>query len=362
MAFAGGYSAGHIIPGLALHERLSPAIPSLDIVFIGSEEGPECDFVRREGMPFTTIPVVSYTDRSFGGKIQALVRTLRTLPASRKILHREKIEVLVVLGSYVGVAPTLAAVTLGIPVIVFEPNSRFGLANRFCGKLAREVWLSRLWQERTDLPAKHKVVGVPIRAAIDSLRQRPAMTARIGPWKVLTLGGSRGHNFLNHRAPALWSALQALGHLIEVTHICGVNESTDHVKELYQREGVSVRVESYVTPLIPTLGESDFILTSAGAISLHEIAALRIPCLVVPLKYSSDNHQDTNGEMFCRATQALLCREDDWTTEGVTSQIHDMWKDASAYRSIQDRMASFNPEQEGLEQILNTVSRLLKVG
>lgn len=359
IAFAGGYSAGHIVPGLALHERLIAESPNIEGFFIGPEEGPERVFVEREQMRFVPIPVVSYSDRSTRGKVNAIVRMFTNLPKSRRVLKNENTGLLIALGSYVGVAPSLAALTLRIPVIVFEPNCRFGLANRVCAKVASELWISNLWENSENAKGLGQLTGVPMRMACDDRSAAPRARPSERPWRVLVLGGSRGHGLLNHRAAALWTAIQQKGYPLEITHICGVDESADAVHHTYAIAGLSATIETYVSPWIPTLGTMDFALTSAGAISLHEMAALQIPCVVVPLSCSADDHQSANAHRFCEATGTLVCPEHSWDTARLSEEITRLWDNPERFTDIQNRMAKFNPFSKSWESIQTTIHRLL---
>jgi UDP-N-acetylglucosamine:LPS N-acetylglucosamine transferase len=318
---AGGYTAGHLTPGLAVAEELRQRHPDLNLLFAGRKDAAESQFVRRHGLSFLALPAAPWACRNAKQRGRALMVTLPAVCIARRRFREAGAVGLLSLGSFATFAPALAARSLGLPVTVFEPNARFGLAHRMLQPIACRVLGSRLFEAGTrPLPRRCEIVGVPLRAAVEAIAaHRPGPPARRS--RLLVLGGSLGSPFLNAQVPELARQLVALGTDVGVTHQCGYDYDAAAVFADYQRAGVRAVVRQFFDPIAPVLADADFIVTSAGAITLHEISAARIPLLVTPLRGSAAAHQYANADAFARATGCLTSIEETWNPARLAEDI-----------------------------------------
>jgi UDP-N-acetylglucosamine--N-acetylmuramyl-(pentapeptide) pyrophosphoryl-undecaprenol N-acetylglucosamine transferase len=100
----------------------------------------------------------------------------------------------------------------------------------------------------------------------------------------------------------------------------------------YTQTGVRAVVEPFFDPIAPVLAEADFILTAAGAITLHEIAAAGVPMLVTPLRAGAAAHQYANADAFTKATGCLVRTEETWEKVGVATAIATVVGDDALWR------------------------------
>lgn len=245
------------------------------------------------------------------------------------------------LGSFAVVAPALAARSLGLPVIIFEPNARFGLANGLIRSLARQVLASKLFEAGTrPRPAHGEIVGVPLRSPLQALAGRlPEPPA--GITRLLVLGGSLGSPFLNERAPGLARQLVSVGVDLRVTHQCGRGTDAASVLAAYERAGVRAVVQPFFDPIAPVLAAADFVVTAAGAITLHEIAAAGVPLLVTPLRAGAGAHQYANAKAFGGATGCLVRTEETWAEAGMAEAIASVVRDPARWRQQSRALQAF---------------------
>ncbi len=324
---AGGYTAGHLTPGLAIAEELRLRHPRIEVLFAGRTDPAEAEFVRRAGLSFLPLPAYPWASQSARVRGRSLAAMLPAVWIARRRFRSVGAVGLLSLGSFAAFAPALAARSLGLPLTVFEPNAGFGLANRLLQPLAAQVLTSRLFESGAGPgPPRREIVGVPLRSAMQALaRSFPA--APDGITRLLVLGGSVGSPFLNDRAPGLARRLASLGIDLRVTHQCGRGTAAASVRAAYDRAGVRAVVEPFFDPIAPVLAGADFVLTAAGAVTLHEIAAAGIPLLVTPLRAGAGAHQYANAEAFGRATGCLVRTEETWeearTAEAVAGILGD---------------------------------------
>ncbi|HVU23950.1 MAG TPA: glycosyltransferase [Opitutus sp.] len=331
LAFAGGYTAGHITPGLAVIEWLRDHGVAGDFLFLGAANGWERELVSRAGVPFAGLPPVPWAGRGALTRTLSLLRLVPAVAAARRHLRDTRVSSLVGLGSFASVAPALAARSLRIPVTLYEPNASLGLANRLLHRRARALLVSRLFERGQIGDASSVEVGVPLRASVLELsRSVPAAPTR--GLRLLVLGGSRGNPFLNDRMPAVAARLHAAAPAFSLTHQCGHDVPPAALAVEYAGAGVLARVESYLDPIAVHLRAADFVVSAAGAITLHELAAAGVPALVVPLDSGGGAHQLRNAAAFARLTGCPIAMSRDWSAEAVAAEVsrtvhdHELWR------------------------------------
>src|SRR5690606_26050547 len=114
------------------------------------------------------------------------------------------------------------------------------------------------------------------------------------PFRLLVLGGSGGSPFLNARAPELAAALARAGIPVAVEHQTGT-DAVAAVREAYARADVAAETSPFLDDIAAAYARADFAVTCAGACTLAELAAVRLPALVVPLAAAARNHEEANA-------------------------------------------------------------------
>jgi UDP-N-acetylglucosamine--N-acetylmuramyl-(pentapeptide) pyrophosphoryl-undecaprenol N-acetylglucosamine transferase len=280
---AGGGTAGHIEPALALADALRRADQRIAITCLGTERGLETRLIPNRGYDLALIPAVplprSITPRllSVPGRLASAVR------AAGDALDQCEAEVLVGFGGYVATPAYLAAKRHGVPIVVHEANSRAGLANRLGARLTRHVFTG---QPGTKL-AHATCIGIPIRreiAGLDRLALSDKARAHFGLRPdlpvLLVTGGSQGARSLNRAVLGAAAWLRAAG--VQVLHIVGPRAGLD--------AGPSSPAAPYIT--VPYVDRMD--LAYAGAMTCAELTAVGLPAVYVPLPHG-------NGEQWLNA-------------------------------------------------------------
>ena len=152
VVLAGGGTAGHIEPALALADALRRANPRIPITCLGTERGLETRLVPLRGYDLELIPAVPLP-RSVNQQLLSVPGRLgAAVGAATAVLDRVRADVVVGFGGYVATPAYLAARRRGIPIVVHEANARPGLANRIGVRLTRHVFTG---QPGTKLAARH---------------------------------------------------------------------------------------------------------------------------------------------------------------------------------------------------------------
>ena len=156
---AGGGTAGHVLPGLAVARALvDRGHDSSSIHFVGSDRGLERSLVPDAGFAVTLLPGRGIQRRLTLENIAAAWGLLRAVAKGISIVRRRRPKVVLVLGGYASIACTVGAVIWRIPIVVMEQNARAGAANRLAGRFAKACAVPFA---ETDLP-RSVLTGKPV--------------------------------------------------------------------------------------------------------------------------------------------------------------------------------------------------------
>lgn len=335
VVLAGGGSAGHISPALALADALRRRDPAVGLTFLGTREGLEARLVPAAGHSLAYVPRVplprDLTPRllTVPGRLAGAVR------AASDVLARTRADILVGFGGYVAMPAYLAARRRGIPVLVHEQNARPGIANRFAARLVTE----HVAVSFPGTPLRHaRLVGLPIRreiATLDRAGLRPQARAAFGldPDRptLLVTGGSQGARRLNEAVPAAAPALAAAG--VQVLHATGPgHEAVVESRPGAHPGGPPYVTVSYLERMDLAYAAADLALVRAGANTVAELAAVGLPAVFVP--YAVGNgEQRLNAQPIVEAGGAVLIEDADLDPGRVESVVAPLAADA-------DRLAS----------------------
>ncbi|BDZ53311.1 hypothetical protein GCM10025870_03840 [Agromyces marinus] len=193
---AGGGTAGHVNPLLAVADRLRERDASAEVLVLGTAEGLEARLVPARGYELLTIEKVPFPRRPNGAALRFPSRFRRSIADVREMIAGRGVDVVVGFGGYVSTPAYLAARRAGIPVAIHEANARPGLANRLGARFAARVGVAF-----AGTPLRHaEVVGMPLRREIETL-DRPGRRSEAadlfgldaGRPVLLATGGSSVH-------------------------------------------------------------------------------------------------------------------------------------------------------------------------
>ena len=333
LAFAGGHTAGHIAPALAAIDWLRAHGPECEFLFLGTPAKWERELVTQAGVPFAALPAVPWVGQRALTRLGTLARMIPAILAARRRLRAAHATTAIGLGSFASFAPVIAARSLGLPVTLFEPNAISGLATRLARPFARVVLVSRLYSGPRS-PGRIVETGVPLPRALTELTGSPPPPPgeRL---RVLVLGGSLGNPFLNERMPEVACHLRAMRPAFALTHQCGHGVDPRPLAGDYAAAGIEAEVVSFLPSLAAPLRAASFVVTAAGAISLHEVAAAGVPALVVPLDHGGGAHQLNNAAAFARLTDCPVLTHREWSPARVADEIHRTVGEPACWRRRQ---------------------------
>lgn len=274
---AGGGTAGHVNPLLAVADRLRRDDPAAEILVLGTAEGLEARLVPERGYELATIPKLPFPRRPNAAALRFPAEYRRTIGTVRSLIEQRAIDAVVGFGGYAAAPAYSAARKAGIPLILHEANAKPGLANRLGARYTPFVGVAF---EGTALPHA-TFVGMPLRVEVEELDRaatRPEAAAFFGLDAVrptiLVTGGSLGARRLNSTIADRAAALTGAGY--QVLHIQGGRgELTDPGIDGY-------RLVDYCDRMDLAFAITDLAVARSGAATVSEFAALGIPAVYVP--------------------------------------------------------------------------------
>lgn len=329
---AGGGTAGHVLPGLAIATALvQRGHPASSIHFVGSARGLEQRLVPAAGFGLTVLPGRGIQRKLSFANIGAVLGIISGVIRGIGLLRRLRPRVVVVLGGYASVPCIVGAVLWRIPLVVAEQNARAGAANRLAGRFARAAAVPF---PETDLPRK-VVTGNPVRAellAVDRSRDRDGARAELGlpPDRTVlaVFSGSLGSRRINE---ALVAALPAWADRrdLAIHHVIGSRDWDDlgAAPRSFPEGGLVYRAIRYEDRMDLLLAAADLALTRAGGTTVAELAELGLPAVLVPLPIAPRDHQTANAQALVRAGAALLVPDPELTGPRLEAELGPLFDD-----------------------------------
>ncbi|MGC5246562.1 undecaprenyldiphospho-muramoylpentapeptide beta-N-acetylglucosaminyltransferase [Gordonia sp. DT219] len=326
---AGGGTAGHIEPALAVADAVRRLDPQARITALGTKRGLETTLVPERGYELSLIPPVPLPRKPGVELAKTPGRLARSVLAARKVLTAVDADVVVGFGGYVSIPAYLAAQIhirgkRRLPVVIHEANASAGIANKVGARFA-DVVLAAV--DGSGL-ADARVVGIPVRgqiAELDRAALRPKARHYFGldadAPTLLVFGGSQGAQQLNS---AVAGAAEALGRAgIGVLHAYGPKNSIDPASP---PGAPPYRGVGYLKRMDLAYAAADLVVCRSGAMTVAEVSATGLPAIYVPLPHGN-GEQRLNALPVVAAGGGLLVDNDDLTSEWVGREVPALLSD-----------------------------------
>ncbi len=307
-AIACGGTGGHLFPGMAVGERLFERGASVTLI-VSAKEVDQRALSGDHPFSVVTLPALGFSWGRAASFLAANWRSYRSVTAE---FRAHPPLALLAMGGFTSAPPALAARRRGCPVYLHEGNAIPGRANRWLARIARRVYVY-FPEAGSRLPTREvRVVGMPVRrdfGGADAAACRMALGLDSKRPVLLVTGGSQGASGIND---ALIAALPGLAREmpnLQFLHLTGPRDEA-RVRAAYETSGRRAVVRAFLTEMDLALGAADAVVTRAGASSAAEIAAVRIPALLIPYPFATDRHQDANALALQRSGAALVLDQD----------------------------------------------------
>ncbi len=337
VALACGGTGGHLFPGLAVAHELADRGMRVSLLISPKEVDQHSAAAARSRFTVVTLPAVGLS----GKRLPAfLLATWKGYRASLAAFSHDRPSAVLAMGGFTAAAPVLAGRRTGARVFLHESNTRPGRANRWLARWADQCLVG--FREACDHPALRRAVvtGTPVRETVrqaDAVESRRALGLAVDRPVLLITGGSQGARGVNQLMMSALDEITRRHPTLQFIHLTGAADLAA-VSEAYRRTRVPARVWPFSQHMEQLLAAATVVVSRSGASSLAELAARRLPAVLIPYPTAADDHQRHNARLFVRMGAARLLEQ---TTA-----------DGSALAGELDALLSNEPLRESLASAL----------
>jgi UDP-N-acetylglucosamine--N-acetylmuramyl-(pentapeptide) pyrophosphoryl-undecaprenol N-acetylglucosamine transferase len=353
VAIACGGTGGHLFPGLAVAGELKKR--GCNVALLISPKDVDQQAVKSvRDMEIFTLPAVALQNRNYFSFARSFWQSWR---ASKKIFQARPPQAVLAMGGFTSAPPILAGNAFGAKTFLHESNTIPGRANRFLARFVDEAFVG--FPEAAARLKAHKisVTGTPVRPQFSGSRiqnpefSRTALGLDPNLRTILVVGGSQGASGLNEM---ILSALPLLAEKNwQWLHLTGTND-LEKVKAAYVAHGIKAVVKPFLAEMDLALGAATACVSRSGASSLAEIAAMRLPSLLVPYPTAADNHQFFNARAFEKTGAAKLLEQKKSTPDKVVAILSELVESEPVRSKMQSALAQWHAPKAA-EQIAGSI-------
>lgn len=361
VVIAGGGTAGHVNPAVALAEALAGE----DVSFIGTARGAEARIVPAAGFPLDEIHVAGF-DR---GRPWTFPRTAGTaagaVMSARSLIGDKQPEVVVGMGGYVSLPAALGAASLRIPVVLHEQNIVLGLAHRVSKPFARKVAVS-FEETLTAAGSKGVYVGNPVASRFVDFSRDQKRAHALQRFELegkrstlLVFGGSQGAQRVNRAAAGLAQLWRDRDDL-QVLHIAGSAAFEEARATVAASDGKLIyRVVEFVEDMTEAYAVADLAVCRGGASTWAEITVVGLPAIIVPYPYHRDRQQEKHGRVAEQRGAAVVLDDSATTAASIAEIAAPLLADQAKLGDMAERAKSLGRPDAAvrLAQVVREASR-----
>lgn len=343
---AGGGTAGHINPALAIADYFKKMDPEAEILFVGTPWGMESKLVPAQGYNFAGMKVAGFQRKlslvNIKRNVQAVWYLANSSSRARQIIKEFSPDIAIGTGGYVAGPVLRKAAQMGVPVIIHESNAFPGVTTKMLAKHAQCVMLAVEDAAARIKNAKRvEITGNPVRGEVmtyDKAQARQELGVDDRPL-VVSFGGSLGARAINEAMLPILIEGAASG---KYNHIHGYGQYGGFVPERLAEAKVdtaacdNLDVREFISDMPRVLAAADLVICRAGAMTLSELQARGKPSILIPSPNVAENHQYHNAMALVNRNAADIIVESGLTSELLMQKIEKLLGDSETLRLMAD--------------------------
>ncbi|HBN27091.1 MAG TPA: undecaprenyldiphospho-muramoylpentapeptide beta-N-acetylglucosaminyltransferase [Desulfobacteraceae bacterium] len=319
---AGGGTGGHLFPGIALAQEFLKKNFNTRILFVSTGNSFETSTLSKAGFRLKPITVEGIKGRGLIKQLSSALKIPVGIFQSIKILKEFKPDIVMGMGSYSSGPVALAAMLLGIKIVLCEQNALPGITNRIFFGFASRVYVSFKNTKFKKDSKKIIFTGNPIRGDLKKniknvlQKEKERKNSR---FNLFITGGSQGAHAVNKAVAEAMEHLKNIGDY-HFVHQAGEKDK-NRLRELYRSHGLSGVVESFFHDMRQQYEKADLIICRAGGSTVAEITALGKPAIFIPFPFAADDHQVLNAASVIEQEGGEMILEKDITGKLLAEKI-----------------------------------------
>ena len=320
IVLAGGGTAGHVEPALAVARAWRQSHPQDQIDFLGTKSGLEKTLVPAAGFNLSYISKVVIPRKISLSLFVAPTTLTRAFLEARTALKNA--DLLVGFGGYVSGPAYLAARSLNIPIVIHEANAKPGLANRLGAlftnflAVAQPIHNGKLSQALiTGLPLRGDVAKALQESSDDWSLARKSAKKSLGFKEsspvIAIFFGSQGSVALNKVIAAALPIFAKSG--AQLLHAVGKANQLPTAANGY-------KPVSYIDDMAATYLAADLIIARSGAVTCSEVNALGRYAVFIPLAIGN-GEQKVNARLVVEQSRGEIVEQSEFNAEWISKNI-----------------------------------------
>lgn len=347
----GGGTAGHVTPNIAMISKLKKL--GYEIHYVGTRDGIEKGLIEGEGIPYHVVSAGKLRRYLDLKNLTDIFKVMKGFTDSIGVVRKVKPDIVFSKGGFVSCPVVWAAWMNRIPAVVHESDYTPGLANKLSIPFAKRICYTFPETEKYLPQGKGTLTGIPVREKLytgNAAEGRKLCGFTDKKPVIMVTGGSQGSGVLNS---IIRSSLKELLNKYQVCHICGkgnIDEKLNNIQGYKQFE--------YVNEEQPHIfAISDVVVTRAGATTIFELLALKIPNLLIPLsRQASRGDQILNANSFKKQGYSEVLEEENLNAKSLLDNINSVFANRETYIK---KMKS-STIGDGVEGVIRVIEQNIK--
>lgn len=355
IAIACGGTGGHLFPGLAVAEQLLKRGCTVTLLVSPKEVDQQAVKMAR-GMKIVTLPAVGLQNRNYLSFAASFVRSYF---AARKAFRNCPPAAALAMGGFTSAPPICAAKNVGAKTFLHESNTIPGRANRWLSRFVDRCFVGFPQAAERLRNRNVTVTGTPVRPQFqprDPASCRAALGLEADVPTILVMGGSQGASGINELMVNSLGLLASGQRKVQFLHLTGPGDA-EKVRSSYAKAGLRASLHPFLAEMDLALGAATVAVSRSGASSLAELAAVRVPSVLIPFPAAVDNHQFFNAKAFEETGGARLLEQKAATPETLVRLMLELIEDTGVRDRTQAALVKWHTPRAA-EQIAETILRV----
>ena len=322
IAIACGGTGGHLFPGLAVAGELIARGGEVTLL-ISPKEVDQQAVKSASGLEVVTLPAVALTRGNVPGFVRGFWNSFR---AAKTLFNRRPPQAVLAMGGFTSAPPVLAGKVCGAATFLHESNTIPGKANRWLSHFVDRAFVGFPAAGARLHTKQFVVTGTPVRPQFQPGAAAPARVALgldAARPVLLVTGGSQGAGGINDLVIGALAELVRQLPDLQYLHLTGPHD-VEKVRAIYAAANARAVVRPFLAEMELALTAATVVVSRAGASSLAELAALRLPSILIPYPNAADDHQFFNARAFVETGAARMLGQQRATPENLTHLVLEL--------------------------------------
>jgi UDP-N-acetylglucosamine--N-acetylmuramyl-(pentapeptide) pyrophosphoryl-undecaprenol N-acetylglucosamine transferase len=311
---AGGGTAGHITPCVAVQEALAERQGGVEFHFAAANRPADRSLLERLSLPHSPIDAAPFPYRPSLALLRALAALRRARGQARALIGELRPDAVFSTGGYVSAAVVPEAARAHVPVVLHAADAMPGRANVALAKHADAITLA--YQQSASRFGNRPTVwtGQPVRRCVRSASRdegRKQLGISQDATVIVVIGGSQGADSINRALLETLPQLLTIRNL-QIVHFTG----TAHIEriradtaQLSAAEGSAYHCHGFLDDPGDAYAAADLVVSRCGSSSMAEITTVGAPCIAIPYPHAG-GHQRLNAQPLLDSGAAVLLEDE----------------------------------------------------